>query len=160
MCFKNVDFKMTEIPIVLFTLDEQPYALTCESVKRIIQVVDIVSVPNVSNNILGAINVEGNILTVMNIRHQLGLSEKEIALSDFIIICSLKSGSIGFIVDTIDFITIKGEQKETIGEVDILKLSSGLTYMLDIEKLFEAKEGEIVKAIQHLATEKLLTQRS
>lgn len=150
----------TELPIVLFTLDEQPYALACANVKRIIQAVDIVSVPNVSKSILGAINVEGTIVTVINIRYQLGLPVKELALSDFIIIAIVQTGMVGFVVDEIDFITIESSQKETVNAVDILKLPSGLTYMLEIEKFLEAKDGEIMNIIKHLTNEKTLSQGS
>src|SRR3990167_8503419 len=95
-----------DLPIVLFTLGEQQYALPCRDVRRIVQAVDIAPVPNVSKNILGVINVEGEIITVMNIRYQLGLSESEIALTDFIVICNFGNESFGFLVNEIDFIAV------------------------------------------------------
>lgn len=103
-------------PLVVFTLDQQRYAFSCSLVDRIIRAIEITSVPKESENLAGVINVQGRIIPVIDIRHLLGLSPREMTLDDHMIILDCQphdtlsqnlSRVISIVVDESNFIEVK-----------------------------------------------------
>lgn len=84
---------------VVFTLDTQRYAMPYVAVERVIRAIEITPLPKAPTDMLGIINIQGEIIPVLNIRKQFGLSEQELALHHFIIICHIRFRSIAFVVD-------------------------------------------------------------
>lgn len=74
--------------LVVFTLDEQRYALHLAAVERIVRVVEVTPLPKSPEIVLGVVNVQGRIIPVVNIRKRFRLPEREIALSNQLIIAS------------------------------------------------------------------------
>jgi len=72
--------------IVLFTLDEPRYALYLSAVERVVRAVEITPLPNAPGIVLGAINWQGKILPVIDIRKRFNLPEREMDLDDRFII--------------------------------------------------------------------------
>lgn len=88
--------------ILLFSIQDQDFGIEIEIVQRIIWAIEITPIPNVSDEILGVINVQGKVIPVMSMRRSLKYPEKEISLSDRIILCQIKHHSIGLLVDEIN----------------------------------------------------------
>jgi hypothetical protein len=72
--------------IVVFNLDEQQYALHLAAVERIVRVAEITPVPKAPAIVLGVINVQGQVIPVINIRKRFRLPDREMSLSDHLII--------------------------------------------------------------------------
>lgn len=85
--------------IVVFTLDEPKYALPMTVVERIIRAVEITEIPNAPAVIKGAVNVQGNIMPVVNLRHRLHLPDREVGLNDRFIITHTQNRKIVLVTD-------------------------------------------------------------
>lgn len=126
---------MNDISLVVFKLDEQNYALDCNEVRRILQVVDISPVPNMPDDLLGVINVEGEIITVVNIRRRLNILNSDISIKDFILIGEYEKGSFGFVVNDVNFTIIKKSEIIKEKNISIVKQDGDLIYILSIEQI-------------------------
>ncbi len=86
---------------ILFSIDQQRFGLDLSSIERVIHAVEITSLPHAPDHIMGAINIQGSIVQVINLRTILGLPSREIELSDQFIICRLKNKKMALWVDTV-----------------------------------------------------------
>jgi len=64
------------IALLIFTLDGQLYSLPVNQVVRIIEMVTIIQVNNVSADIKGVINFHGKAVPIMDMRRRLGFEER------------------------------------------------------------------------------------
>jgi purine-binding chemotaxis protein CheW len=71
---------------VVFTLDERLYGLRLSSVSRVIRAVEITPLPKAPPIVSGVINLGGRIIPVINIRRRFGLPERELELTDHLIV--------------------------------------------------------------------------
>lgn len=76
------------IQLVLFTLDGQRFALELASVHRVVRALEVTPLPNAPAVILGVVNVQGEIASVVSLRHRFRLSAREITPSDQFILVS------------------------------------------------------------------------
>jgi purine-binding chemotaxis protein CheW len=72
---------------IVFLLDEQQFGLALPSVERILSMVEVTPLPNAPAYFLGAIDIHGEIVPVVNMRKLLGIQEKEIAITDHLLLC-------------------------------------------------------------------------
>ncbi len=101
---------------VVFTLDEQRFALPLSAVGRVIRGVEITTLSETPETVLGVINVQGQIIPVINIRKRLRLSESELNLSDQIIIAHAPGQTIAFVVDAVTGVVECSEQQSIMAE--------------------------------------------
>ena len=85
--------------LVIFRLEDQRYALDLAAVERVVRSVEITPLPGAPDIIIGAINVAGRVLPVLDVRRRLGLSQREPGLTDQFVIAESKGRSIVFVVD-------------------------------------------------------------
>jgi purine-binding chemotaxis protein CheW len=71
---------------VVFTLDEQRYALPLASVERVVRAVAVTALPKAPAIVLGAINVQGEIIPVINVRRLNHLPQRALQDEDEFII--------------------------------------------------------------------------
>ncbi len=76
--------------LFLFKLDEQRYALDFAAVERVTRIVEITPLPKAPAIVLGVVDVQGRILPVLDLRKAFHLPEREISLSDQLIIAGNK----------------------------------------------------------------------
>jgi purine-binding chemotaxis protein CheW len=87
--------------VVVFSLDEERYALNLSSVERIVRAVEITHLPDAPDNVYGVINVEGRVIPVLNTRKRLGLPQREIDLDDLFIIVTHSGYRVAFVGDEV-----------------------------------------------------------
>lgn len=87
--------------VVVFSLDEERYALNLSSVERIVRAVEVTHLPDAPDNIFGVINVEGRVIPVLNTRKRLGLPQREIDLDDLFLIVTDGGYSVAFVGDEV-----------------------------------------------------------
>ncbi|MDO8727328.1 MAG: chemotaxis protein CheW [Candidatus Methanoperedens sp.] len=144
--------------IVVFSIDERRYALPLATVERIVRVVEITPLPKVPDIVQGIINVQGRIIPVINIRKRFGLPEREINLSDQLIIAQASNHNFALLVDTVSGVIEYSEHdvveaQEVIPGAEyvkgMIKLENGINLVLDLDTLLSFKEvGSLDDAIK------------
>ncbi|MEE8392649.1 MAG: chemotaxis protein CheW [Anaerolineae bacterium] len=87
--------------LVAFRLGRQAYALPIEPVVKIIEMVTITPIPQVSSSVEGVINVRGVAVPVINLRRHFGLPEVPWGLRTPIILVQIGEQMYGLIVDEV-----------------------------------------------------------
>lgn len=136
---------------VLFRVGGQIYALPLEQVVRVLRMVAITPVPEMSERFLGAINIAGQTLTVLSMRRLLGQQEKECELQDRILVIKQQKQTLGAVVDEVlNIIEYKQEQGHFPSNMlaDSRLVSGTIQYddklimVLDADRLFQEKSED------------------
>ena len=135
--------------LVVFTLDEQRYALYLAAVERIVRVVEITPLPKSPEVVLGVVNVHGQIIPVVNIGKRFRLPEREIALSNQLIIASTSRRAVALLVDEVSGVVEISEREmieagKILPDMDyvegIVKLEDGLILIHDLNTFLSIEE--------------------
>jgi purine-binding chemotaxis protein CheW len=87
--------------LLVFSLGKEKYAMDVRVLKRIVWVGDITPVPGVPKHILGIINLQGDIVSVVDLKQLLGLQTQK-APRPCIMVTSAGGMDVGFMVDSAD----------------------------------------------------------
>lgn len=93
---------MTTKTVIIFILDDQRYALPIHCVKTVLRAAALSRPFEAPDLLLGILNIGGKFVPVINIRRQFGLPEKNIRVSDRIIIARTSRYDIGFVADAVE----------------------------------------------------------
>ncbi|MCJ7565171.1 MAG: chemotaxis protein CheW [Candidatus Aminicenantes bacterium] len=135
--------------LVVFALDEQRYALHLSAVERIVRVAEVTPLPKAPEIVLGVINVQGQIIPVADIRRRFRLPEREIDLSDHLIIAHTPNRTVALVVDEVTGVIESPEQKlipakEILPGTDyvegVMKLEDGLILIHDLATFLSLEE--------------------
>ena len=134
--------------LVMFRLAGQTYALPIESVTRIIEMVTITPIPQVSSAVEGVINVRGTPVPVINLRQHFGLPRVPLGLRSPIVLVRIREQMFGLIVDqVIDVISRSADQitrvadilPDELGEAPVLQglmhIQDDAVLLLDVDHL-------------------------
>lgn len=86
---------------LLFNLDNEQFGLPLEAVHRVVRAVALTPVPQSPPDILGVLNLGGQMLPVINLRLGFGMPPKTLTLSDQLIIVDAADRRVAFVVDTV-----------------------------------------------------------
>jgi len=138
------------VQLVVFRLDEQRYALSLAAVERIVRAVEVTLLPNAPPIVLGAIDVEGHVLPVLDVRRRFGLRRREISPADQFLVARTAPRTVVLVVDEAQGV-IERLQDEIIGSSQIapgleqfqgvVRLDDGLVLIHDLEKFFSLDEA-------------------
>lgn len=140
---------------VVFNLDEQRFALRLFNVERIIRAVEVTPLPKAPDVVLGVINVQGRIISVINIRKKFGLPERELNLSDQLIITQAAGRTVALVADAAGIVVESPEQEVIQAEnifpgieyVDaVAKHQDGIIHILNFDKFLSLEEENTWKA--------------
>ena len=136
---------------VIFSLDEQRYALSLAAVERVVRAVEITPLPNGPEIVLGLINVQGRIMPVVNIRRRFGLPERGLSLSDQLIIAHTSWRPVALVVDSVTSLTSVSASEMIAAEKILrhtkyiegaLKLEGGLIFIHDLDTFLSLEEAQ------------------
>lgn len=138
---------------VIFNLHSEDFGVEITQVKEIIKPLEIFKVPDTPEFIEGLINLRGKVHTVFNLRKRFGLPAKEFDDNTKIIIVSVNSLSVGFIVDEVnEIVRIDEENIETTPQIitslnkkylsGVAKLDDRIVLLLDLGNVLSFKEQE------------------
>jgi len=99
----------------IFCLDNCRYALRLAAVERATRAAAVTPLPEYAGNILGVINVHGEIMPVVNTRRVFGLPEREIIPDDMFIIVNTSVRNVILVADSVEQIAGFGDGKMTKG---------------------------------------------
>jgi purine-binding chemotaxis protein CheW len=149
---------------VLFTVDDETYALRIWEVERIVRAVEVKPLPEAPPHVCGVVNVQGRILPVVDLRVRFGLPSREVRLEDHFIIASTENFSVVLPVDAaLGSREIWGgaaplEDEERLRAVrKVVPLDLGVVYFLDLERVLfgeeSAEESELASVLEELQPE-------
>lgn len=138
---------------VVFSIEGLKYALSLSAVERVVRAVEVTPLPKAPDIVIGAINVGGRITPVVNIRKRFQLPEREIALSDQIIIANIKDGTIALVVDSVSGVIERSEEEVVKAEKivtgmdyvnGVVKFEDDMVLIHDIEKFLSLEEKSVL----------------
>jgi purine-binding chemotaxis protein CheW len=146
--------------LVVFALDEQRYALHLPVVERVVRVIEVTPLPNAPEIVIGVVNLQGRIIPALNIRKRFRLPDRDLNLSDHLIIANTSRRTVALVADSVSGV-IERLSNEIIGGGKILpsmeyvegvaKLDDGMVFIHDLDKFLSLEEentlGDTVKNI-------------
>jgi len=140
---------------VVFTLDEQRYALPLSSVNRVVAAVYVTPLPKAPDIVRGVINVQGQVIPVVDIRTRFRLPEREMALSDQIIIAHTAQRPVALIADATEGVLEFSDERivppeavlpemEYVGGV--VRLDEDLLLIHDLDRFLSLQENKKLDA--------------
>jgi len=140
---------------VVFSLDEQSFALRLSAVERVIRAVEVTPLPNVPEAVLGVFNMQGQIIPAFNTRKRFGLPEREMSLSDQLIVARARTRRVALVVDAVSGINESEEQEVVTAEKifpgmehieGVVKLADSLILIHDLDKFLSLDEEKALDA--------------
>ena len=142
------------LQLIIFTLNEQRYALYLSVVERIFRIVEMTPLPKAPKIVLGVVNVEGRIVPVLDIRKRFRLPERDVDLSDRLIIVRTSRYVVALAADTVTGVVERSEEEVVAAEkilpglkyVDgVLKLEDGLVLIHDLDEFLSLDEEKTLE---------------
>ena len=140
-----------ELQVVGFRIGEETFGVRIGSVREIVRVPEITSVPNAQDTIEGVINLRGKIIPVIDLRKRFGQAEIQPDKKNRILVVELEGKLVGLIVNSAsEVLKIPPSEIESPGSVfadgessyvtGVGKLKGRLIILLDISKLLHRPE--------------------
>jgi purine-binding chemotaxis protein CheW len=117
--------------LVTFVLDKQTYALPLTTVQRIVQMVEITTLPKAPDVVLGVIDFHGTIIPVMSMRKRFGKAEVEAGLGDQLIVAEAGRRSVALVVNSVTGVVERTTEEVTEAE----KIIPGVQYVDGMTRL-------------------------
>src|SRR6266567_8169584 len=137
--------------LVVFTLDELRYALPLSAVEKAARMVEITPLPKAPGIVLGAINLAGRIVPVLNIRKRFHLNERKPGLGDQLLIARTPGRTVALAVDAVDSV-VQRSPEEVIAPptivpglqylAGVVKLADGMLFIHDLDRFLSLEEEE------------------
>ena len=153
----------TQIQLVTFQISDELYGVDIMDVKEIVRVQDIRSIPNAPGYVEGLFNLRGEIIPIISLHKRFHLrkaqlGEDEELLSGFIII-DIDGMKLGIIIDKVErVVSIEAQNIQPPPQMltgigaeyiqGVVNRESGYLILLDIRKLFSAKELRKIEEIR------------
>jgi len=136
--------------LVVFRLDQQRYALPLAVVERVVRAVEVTPLPSAPAIVLGAIDVHGRVLPVLNVRRRFLLPERRICPRDWFLLARMTQRTVVLVVDESDGV-IERSPDDIVASTQIvpgleqfpgvLTLDDGLVLVHDLEKFLSLDEA-------------------
>ncbi len=135
--------------LIVFTLDNWRYALPLPVVDRVVRMVAITPLPKAPDVVLGVVNIQGRVIPVINMRQRFHLPEREIALTDQLVVAHTARRPVALVADAVlDVIACPVQSLVAAGEVlpnieyveGVVKLADGLILIHDLDKFLSLEE--------------------
>jgi purine-binding chemotaxis protein CheW len=140
----------TQGRVAVFTLGDQRYALPLSTVERVVRVVEVTPLPQAPDIVLGVVNVQGRVIPVVNPRRRFRLPERDIALTDQLVIAHTTRRPVALVVDAVTGV-LEYSGREAVGARDIVpgmeyvegvvKLADGLVLIHDLDRFLSLDEA-------------------
>jgi len=125
------------IPAVIFSVGKERYAIELKALSEILALVRCTPVPEYPPEVLGVINLRGEIRAVLDASCLLGLGKSESPRSGFVLMLRQQLVEIGLKVDGIEELReFRAEELSHSGQGKYMKgLLSGAVMLLDTERM-------------------------
>lgn len=145
--------------LLIFHLDEHQFALHLSDVEQIIHSIEIQPLPMAPEHILGTINFHGDFLPVVNIRKLFMLKERDIELTDQLIVINTAAMKVVLWVDSVgEIVSLSADEIANSGKIfldneyvdGLFRLSDGMVLISDHDKFLTTQQiSRLKKALEH-----------
>lgn len=138
-----------------FRLGSQLYGLPLEAIRQIIPMQTITPLPDVAEQVAGAINVHGQAVPVVDMRRHVGLAAAPYQLYTPIILARIGGSPVGLVVDEVlDVLDFPAGALQPAGELlpadlgnspvlrSLAQVAGRLALLLEPEELFDPEERQ------------------
>jgi purine-binding chemotaxis protein CheW len=141
------------IPIVLFTIDGNLYALHLDAIERVIHAIFITPIPKAPDIVAGVINIEGTVIPVIDLRKRFNLILKTLHPDQQFIIANSATRKIALIVDSVgeviecnleDIASEKTVLPDMPYVKGIIATEQGVILINDIDKFLSLEDEKII----------------
>lgn len=149
--------------LMVFTLDDRRYALPLPAAERVVCMVAITPLPKAPDIVLGVVNIQGRVIPVINMRRRFNLPEREIALTDQLVIAHTAQRPVALVADAVlDIIAYPAQSMIAAEDVlpnieyveGVVKLADGLILIHDLDKFLSLEEEDLLDhALENSALE-------
>lgn len=105
--------------LIVFSLDGQKFGLHLEVVERVERAVEITPLPKMPENVLGIVNLRGQIVPVFNLRRRFHFPEREVDPRDQLIFARTVRRLVALLVDAVS-VVMEPEARDVIASSEIL----------------------------------------
>lgn len=136
--------------LVVFRLDQRRYALPLTAVERVVRAVDVTPLPRAPAIVLGAINVQGRVLPVLNVRRRFLMPDREVSPADWFLLAHTARHTVALVVDESEGV-IERPSAEIVTSTQIVpgvedfpgvvRLDDGLVLIHDLERFLSLDEA-------------------
>lgn len=149
--------------LTVFTMDDRRYALPLHAVDRVVRMVAVTPLPKAPDIVLGVVNIQGRVIPVINMRRRFRLPEREIALTDQLVVAHTVRRPVALVADAVlDVIACPVQSMIAAGEVlpnieyvgGVVKLADGLILIHDLDRFLSLEEEDLLDyALENSALE-------
>lgn len=136
---------------VTFRLDDETYGINVMQIQEVLRYTEIAPVPGAPDYVLGIINLRGNVVTVIDTRKRLGLSESTVSDHTRIVVLEVEGQVIGILVDSVaEVVYLRQSEIETapnVGNEESARFIQGvcnkngeLIILVEFEKMLSEEE--------------------
>ncbi len=149
--------------LIVFALDSQRYALPLPVVDRVVRMAAITPLPKAPDIVLGIVNIQGRVIPVINIRRRFCLPDREIALTDQLVVAHTAQRPVALVADAVLDVIASSAQSLIAAEnilprveyvEGVIKLADGMILIHDLDKFLSLEEaGSLDHALEDQALE-------
>lgn len=137
--------------LMIFTLADRRYALPLHAVDRVVRIVAITPLPKAPDIVLGVVNIQGRVIPVINMHRRFGLPEREIVLTDQLVVAHTMRRPVALVADAVlDVIAcpLLVEAAHIVPGTEYLagvaKLDDGLILIHDLDRFLALEEENLL----------------
>ena len=93
-----------------FVVAERRYALPLDVVDRTYQAVEVTPVPDAPSVVKGVVNIQGVILPVVSLRRRMKQEDREVALTDRLVVVDTPRRKLALLVDAVPGVVTVGDE--------------------------------------------------
>jgi purine-binding chemotaxis protein CheW len=136
--------------LVVFQVGDGRYAVHLGDVERVVPAVELAPLPEAPRMVLGVFNLQGRVIPALDLRRRLGLAERELGISDQLLVVRAASRVLALATDRVEGIVefAAGEVApvaEVVPEVPgiegVLRRPDGVVVIHDLARFLSVEEG-------------------
>jgi purine-binding chemotaxis protein CheW len=137
------------IQLLVFRLNDRLCALHLSQVQRVIRAVDATPLPQAPEIVLGAIDLQGTVAPLLNIRRRFGFADRAVSVDDQFIVARTTRRTVVLAVDEVKDIVQRDAQDIVAAErilqplehvEGVIQLEDGLALIHDLERFLSLDE--------------------
>lgn len=142
------------LQLIIFSLDEQRYALRLSSVERTVRMVEITPLPKAPEIVLGVIDVQGEVVPVLDMRKRFRLPERVPGIADQLIMARTARRRVALVIDAVIDVAALPED-ELVEPATILprleyvegvaRLGDGIVFIHDLDAFLSIEEEQTLE---------------
>jgi purine-binding chemotaxis protein CheW len=141
-------------PLLVFTVDDQRYAVRLTAIERVVRMVEITPLPQAPGCVIGVIDVAGSIVPVISLRKRMGKADRLVHLNDLLVIATSGSRTLALVVDRVEGLisppagdVAQSHALGPVGELEgVARGEDGLLLIHDMHRFLAPGEAEAMDA--------------